>query len=175
MRQHEPGEEVESQGSPLPDRTILERGTLAILELVGFSGVILLMLLTVSDGLLRTFANRPILGADDYTQVILALVVAVSLPLCVASGRAIAVDLFVRLMPLAVRRSIRLLVAISSAAALGYLSWRCLLNARDAQSFGETTTLLQIPYGPFYLALAAGLAISAMLFIADAFREKGAS
>lgn len=160
---------------PAPlQRTRLERGSLSILEAIGLTGVVALMLLTVSDGLLRTFVNLPILGADDYTQVILALVVAVSLPLCVASGRAIAIDLFVKLMPASLERGTRFVAGMLSTAALGYLSWRCFINARDAATFGETTTLLQISYGPFYLALAIGLAISALLFFVDAFRGRGA-
>jgi TRAP-type C4-dicarboxylate transport system permease small subunit len=171
MDRHHP---AETHGLDDSDRSGIERALLGLLELVGAGGVLCLMLLTVSDGLLRTFANRPILGADDYTQVTLALVVSASLPLCVASGRAIAVDLLVRLAPPNWGRVARFGAALLSAVTLGFLSWRCFVNSLEASSFGETTTLLQIPYGPFYLAMAIGMAVSALIFLVDMIRGRGA-
>ena len=141
---------------------------LGLLEIIGGVALLGLMVLTVSDALLRSFANYPIVGANDFTQIILVVVVACSLPLCVAGGRAITIDLLIDLLPTSTRTVLHRLAAASGAIALGYLAWRCLANARDAATFGETTMLLQIPFGPFYLALAIGLALSAVLFLVDA-------
>ena len=56
------------------------------------------------------------------------------------------------------------------AVASGYLAWRCYVNAGEAALFGETTMLLQIPYGPFYGALALSFALSALLFASGVLR-----
>jgi TRAP-type C4-dicarboxylate transport system permease small subunit len=154
-----------------PSGSALSRAARAVhglLEIVGGVALCGLMVLTVSDALLRSFANLPIVGANDFTQIILVVVVACSLPLCVAGGRAITIDLLVDLLPTSARTVLQRFAAVSGAVVLGYLAWRCLVNARDAPTFGETTMLMQIPFGPFYLALAIGLAVSALLFLADA-------
>jgi TRAP-type C4-dicarboxylate transport system permease small subunit len=172
------GNEPESGGADAPAGSPLQvavRGVYVLIEFTGGLGILTLMLLTVSDALLRSFANRPLAGANDLTQVMLVVVVACALPLCVTSGRAITIDLFVNLMPKAVRSALHRLSALSGAAALGYLAWRCLLNAREAAFFGETTMLMQIPFGPFYLALAIGLALSSLQFLADGLQRKAAA
>jgi TRAP-type C4-dicarboxylate transport system permease small subunit len=157
-----------SASSPPPDSWASRVLIHGLVEIVGGAAIFGLMMLTVSDALLRSFANYPVLGANDFTQIILVVVVACSLPLCVAGGRTITIDLLIDLMPTSARAVVRRLAAASGTVMLGYLAWRCLANARDAATFGETTTLLQIPFGPFYLALAIGLALSALLFLADA-------
>jgi TRAP-type C4-dicarboxylate transport system permease small subunit len=140
------------------------------LELIGGVAVAALMLLIVCDALMRSFLNRPIPGSNDFVQVILVIVVACSLPLCIAGGRAITIDLLIDLLPRAARTLLWRLTSVACAVPLAYLAWRCLVNAREATYFGETTMLMQIPFGPFYLALAIGLALSALQFIAGAIR-----
>ncbi|MGJ3263236.1 MAG: TRAP transporter small permease [Salinarimonas sp.] len=152
--------------------TRLERWAAAGIAVVGGAGVLALMLLTVSDALLRTFANAPILGANDLTQVILAIVVAASVPMCIASDRAVAITALVDRMKPAAGGLVRRAGYAASAAALGYLAWRCFVNGGEAAMFGETTMLLRIPYGPFYYALSAGFGLSAVLFAAGALRGR---
>ncbi|MGP1395906.1 MAG: TRAP transporter small permease [Inquilinaceae bacterium] len=135
------------------------------LTIVGGVIVFAMMALSVSDALLRSVLNTPVFGANDFTQVLLAAAVAVSLPLCVMAGRAIAIDTLVALLPSGIRRPLNWLVSIGGSAMLLYLAWRCVLNGHDAAAFGETTMLLRIPYGPFYYGLAAGLGISALLMV----------
>ena len=141
-----------------------------VLEVLGGLALAALTLLTVADALLRSFANRPILGADDLIQVMLVLVVAASLPLCVVAGRAIAIDFVTALLPDAIRPGLFRLVSAVCAIALAILSWRCAINAREAARFGETTMLLQIPFGPLYWCLAVSFVFCAVLFARDLVR-----
>lgn len=146
------------------------RWATGLVELVGGVAVFALMLLTVSDALLRSFANRPILGANDLVQVILVVVVACAVPLCIAGGRAIAIEFLVARLPIRAGTMIGRAMSVIAAVALGYLAWRCWVNSGEAARFGETTMLLQIPFGPFYLALAISFAVSAALFVYFALR-----
>lgn len=165
---------------PVSDRpskggTRLERWAATATAVVGGVGVVALMLLTVADALLRSFANAPILGANDLTQVILAVVVAASVPLCIASDRAVAITALVDRMRPAAGGLVRRTAYAASTAALAYLAWRCFVNGGEAAMFGETTMLLRIPYGPFYYALSAGFGFSAVLFAAGVLRGRLAS
>ncbi|WP_372424826.1 TRAP transporter small permease [Salinarimonas chemoclinalis] len=162
---------------PVSDRptgggTRLERLAGAAIAVVGGVGVVALMLLTVADALLRSFANAPILGANDLTQVILAVVVAASVPLCVASDRAVAITALVDRMRPAAGGLVRRAAYAASASVLAYLAWRCFVNGGEAAMFGETTMLLRIPYGPFYYVLSAGFGVSAVLFAVGVLRGR---
>lgn len=172
---HEPVTGVAPAAAPAEPTPGPVRWVAAALELIGGAGLLLLMILTVSDALLRSFANRPILGAADTIQVLLVVVVASSIPLCIAAGRAIAIEFVVNLLAEWKRRMLLRLTSLMCAVVLAYLSWRCFVNAREAAMFGETTMLLQIPFGPFYNVLAVAFGISAMLFLFQAVRGKALS
>ncbi|MFN3954044.1 MAG: TRAP transporter small permease [Pararhodobacter sp.] len=156
--------------TPLPHAL---RPVLALAELAGALGLLALMGLTVTDALMRSFLNRPILGSGDLVQILLVLVVACSVPLCIAAGRAIAIEFLVQRLPASPRRWLHRVTALGAAAVLLYLAWRCHVNAGEAAMFGETTMLLRIPYGPFYAVLAVSFLISAALFALEAWRGKG--
>lgn len=145
---------------------------LLVLEIVGSLCLAALLTLTVSDALLRSLANRPVFGASDLIQVLLCLVVAASLPLCVAAGRAIAIDMLVERLPVRLRKPLARLMAATSAGLLLLAAWRCYVNAGEAAQFGESTMLLRIGYGPFYLALSVSFFFCALLFAAEALRRK---
>lgn len=137
------------------------------LVVLGAAAVFVLMGLSVSDALLRSFLNRPIFGANDYAQVLLSLIVSLSLPLCVLAGRLIAIDTLVSRLPRIAQAPLDWLATGLGVGILGYLGWRAFLNAGEAALFGETTLLLQLPFGPSYYALAFGCALSALVLVAE--------
>jgi TRAP-type C4-dicarboxylate transport system permease small subunit len=169
---HEPVTGVAPPAAPDEPTPGPVRWVVAALEILGGVGLFLLMMLTVSDALLRSFANRPILGAADTIQVLLVVVVACSIPLCIAGGRAIAIEFVVNLLAEGKRRMLLRLTSLMCAVVLAYLSWRCFVNAREAALFGETTMLLQIPFGPFYTVLSVAFGISSALFLLQAVRGR---
>lgn len=133
------------------------------LVVIGGAAVFALMILSVSDALLRSFLNAPIFGANDYAQVLLSFVVAASLPACVIAGRLIAIDTLVLMMPKKLQAVFDWGATLLGFCALIYLSWRAFKSGGEAAMFGETTLLLQLPFGPSYYALAAGCFVSALL------------
>ena len=136
-----------------------------LLVLLGGAAIFALMLLSVSDALLRTFFNAPIFGANDYAQVLLSFVVAASLPACVIAGRLIAIDTLILMMPERAQAWLDWITSLAGVTVLIYLAWRAFKNGQEAALFGETTLLLQIPFGPSYYALSAGCLFSALLMI----------
>ncbi|MCV0425604.1 MAG: TRAP transporter small permease [Roseibium sp.] len=133
------------------------------LVIIGGLLVFSLMGLSVSDALLRSFFNKPIFGANDYAQILLSFLVSLSFPLCVLAGRLIAIDTLVLKLPHMTQSVLDWLVTILGVFMLGYLAWRAFSNALEAATFGESTMLLQLPYGPSYYAVAAGCALAALV------------
>jgi len=134
--------------------------------------VFAMMFLSVTDAILRSFFNNPIFGANDYTQIILSIAVSISMPLCVLSGRVIAIDTLVTRLPDSAFRPVAWLVTLAGAVMLGYLSWRAFLNAQEAARFAETTLLLQLPLGISYYAISAGAGLSCILLIVERVRDE---
>ncbi|WP_422037052.1 TRAP transporter small permease [Roseibium sp.] len=126
-----------------------------------------LMGLSVADAFLRSVINSPIFGANDYAQIILSFVVAVSFPLCVLSGRLIAIDTLLRFFPARLQVFLDWASSLLGIAMLTYLAWRAFFNALEAASFGETTLLLQLPFAPSYYAVALGCGLSAVVLLLE--------
>jgi len=124
-----------------------------------------LMGLSVSDALLRSFANKPIYGANDYIQILLSFIVALSFPLCILAARLIAIDTLVQMLPERTHKTLDWIVTVIGVAMLSYVSWRTFVNALESAKFAETTILLQLPFGPSYYALAIGCGLSALLLL----------
>lgn len=137
------------------------------LVLLGAFAIFILMGLSVSDALLRSFLNAPIFGANDYAQILLSFIVALSFPLCILSGRLIAIDTIVMKLPVAIRAPLDWLTSALGITILSYISWRAFVNAQEAALFGETTLLLQLPFGPSYYAVAFGCGLSALTLLAE--------
>ncbi|WP_150522456.1 TRAP transporter small permease [Roseibium sediminis] len=139
------------------------------LVILGALATFALMGLSVSDALLRSFLNAPIFGANDYAQIMLSFIVAISFPLCALSGRLIAIDTLVRKLPRQLQSLTDWVMTIIGICILGYVSWRAFINAREAALFGETTLLLQLPFGPSYYAVSIGCGLSALVLLAERF------
>jgi len=156
-------------GQGAPDRLFAGWRSLFEKPLVLLGGLMLFMLmgLSVSDALLRSFFNRPIFGANDYAQILLSFCVAVCFPLCVLAGRLIAIDTLVQQLPAPLRNLLDWICTLAGSVILSYVSWRAYSNALEAAEFGEATLLLNLPFGPSYYAIAAGCGVSALLLLLD--------
>lgn len=137
------------------------------LVLSGTVLVFALMGLSVTDAFLRSVLNSPIFGANDYAQILLSFVVAVSFPLCVLSGRLIAIDTLMRFFPERMQVFLDWASSVLGIVMLAYLAWRAFSNALEAASFGETTLLLQLPFAPSYYAVAFGCGLSALVLLVE--------
>lgn len=129
--------------------------------------VFVLMGLSVADAFLRSVINSPIFGANDYAQILLSFVVSLSFPLCVLAGRLIAIDTLVLKLPSTAQIVLDWIVTVLGTVMLAYLSWRAFSNALEAATFGESTMLLQLPFGPSYYAVSAGCGLAALVLVLE--------
>jgi TRAP-type C4-dicarboxylate transport system permease small subunit len=142
----------------------------AILLTFGGAAILALMLLSVTDALLRTFFNAPLFGAQEVARMMLAAAVAFGVPAGIVAGQSITIDIVAERLPPRIARPVEKLVLVLAAAIMVLVAWRCAVNGMAAARFGEATVLLSIPYGPFYYCLAAGFAAAALANLAQARR-----
>ncbi|MDR5903404.1 TRAP transporter small permease [Halomonas icarae] len=140
------------------------------LLLEGVAGATLfgMMLLTTVDVTGRYFFNAPILGAVELTQLMLAALVFLSLPIVCWRQEHVSVDLLDAIFPARLVWVREVLVNLLITVALWVMAQRVWALAERAFSWGDVTEFLRIPYGYLIGLIAIMLALSALLTLARA-------
>ena len=134
-------------------------------------GIFLLALtvITVIDVTLRSAFNSPIFGGQDIAQLFMIMVVCCSIAYSGRSGGQVAVELFDSFGSERGIQWISIIIKLISAAMLGVLSWHLVISGFDAHEFGEATLTLEISFGPFFVILAAGIALYLLVLVAEVY------
>ncbi|MSP87568.1 MAG: TRAP transporter small permease [Alphaproteobacteria bacterium] len=125
-------------------------GTLAGVSLVA------MMLLTVTDVILRAAINRPIRGTFELVELLLACTFFLALPAAFLRGDHIVVDVIDTLAP----RRVALLKRVAEAIAvvvIAAMAWQGWLAARDTLVFNDVTSDLEIPRILYWIPVLAGM------------------
>ena len=122
----------------------------------------LMMLLTVSDVLMRYFFRRPLSGTTELTEVMMVVVVFLALAWSAVTRGHLKVDLVVsRFSPRvqAVVDSVTLLVGLGM---LVIITWRSFIESMSVQA---TSSLLKFPMYPFHWLLTLGFAMLSLVVV----------
>ncbi len=137
-----------------------------VLAFVAAALLMALMLLTCMDVAGRYFLNRPVSGAFELTEMMLAALIFAGLPLVSLRGEHVTVDLFDSVTPQWLFRIQHVLACSVGVICTGYLSWRLWLRGQSMLAAGETTAQLKITLGWLAYAMAVFMALTAIsLFI----------
>lgn len=124
---------------------------LAVVSGLSLLGIVALMTI---EGVLRAFFSTSVQGATEMNEVLLAMSVLGVLPLVMASGPHIRVDLVYKLVPLRVRAWFDVLGHAAMAAFLLAVAWSAAPWAYDAWHRGDVTQgVVQVPVYPIKLLL----------------------
>jgi TRAP-type transport system small permease protein len=135
---------------------------------LSMAALVIMMLLTVVDVLLRYTLNRPILGSTEITELIMVPMAFAAIIWCTASKAHLHVDLLDRISP-KIKNVLDIIFYFLYVALFSLMAWRTLLEALrmmpTGQSSGETTRLLSIPEYPFYMLISLACAIIVLLVL----------
>lgn len=123
----------------------------------------LMIALTFADVLGRKLFSRPVYGAHDLTEHLMALIVFSGLPLLTAQRGHLCVDLFDRFLAHPRLRWWHHTIAFAMAATLFVIAWQYGVAALDAVKIREISQELSIPRGWIYWFMAASAALSGLL------------
>lgn len=121
-----------------------------------------MMLLTSFDVAARYVFNSPVRGAFELTEIGLALLVYLALPVATVAGSHIAVDLLRMPKSNALRRAQVTFVKLVVAVTFGLISWQVWHHANKLLSYGQVTNSLEIPIAFVAFVVAFGAALSAI-------------
>lgn len=137
-----------------------------------FSGLILLAIigLTFFDVILRYIFSAPIFGARDLLEMGMVVVISLAFPFTWRIGGHIVVDLLpdYGIAALTVIRD--LFVRLIGIFIFAVLAWRSWIRSDDAVLFNEATNMIEIPFSPFFIVLAAASAFQAVVLCVESAR-----
>ncbi|MCC5884544.1 MAG: TRAP transporter small permease [Halomonas sp.] len=143
----------------------LRVGRVMQLTLEGVAGATLfaMMLLTTADVTGRYFFNSPILGTVELTQLMLAALVFLSLPVVCWREEHVSVDLLDSVFPARLIWIRQVLVNLIVTGALWIMARRVWALGNRAMEWGDVTEFLRIPNGYLIYLISIMLAVSAAL------------
>ena len=127
--------------------------------------IALMIGVTCIDVVGRYLFNHPFGGAYELTQILLAALVFVALPLTSADGGHVEVDLALHLFPRPVQRGLGRLAGLVSALALGFFCWRLFGLGLTQLHEGTRSSSLALPMAPLAFIAAASCGFSALVLI----------
>ena len=126
-----------------------------------------MMFLTASDVILRYVFNRPLVGAFDLTEYMMAIVVAFGLAYCAMMKGHVRVDLIVERFPQRAQAVIDSVTGLLSLGLFSLITWQCFVNIKLQFDSGVTSTVLLIPVFPFVGMVGIGSALLSLILLID--------
>jgi TRAP-type transport system small permease protein len=153
-----------------PDDGTVERAARLVFGTIAAALIFAMMAVTVVDVIGRYALSRPLPGAFEVTEVIMAVTIFVALPLVTLEHGHLTVSLLTdRLSPRS-RRIQSGLVSLFSAAVLGLIAWRLYRHGAQLFSYGDVTIFLRLPKGPLAYVLSALAGVSALAALVSGVR-----
>lgn len=137
-----------------------------ILNIIGGTALTVMMLLTVSDVILRIF-GYPILGAYEMVAMLLAIVIGFTIPkVSLDKGHVIMEFVLDKLTPRgkAVMITLTRILCIILFAIIGY---NLFLIANEFHMSGEVSSTLKIPFFPIAYCVGVCCFIECLVLVSD--------
>ena len=119
--------------------------------------------MTLTDGLLRWLANKPIEGVRDVGAVIIAVAVSCCLPVGLMERGHISIRVAAEVLGERAGRVLEALAALVVWFVVTAMAWQFTVFAGKIARVHETTWVLKIPTAPFWYCVAAILWISVLV------------
>src|SRR5215510_6332351 len=119
------------------------------------------MTMIIVDVVGRYVFNAPLYGSLDLAVVLLVLSVACAIGYGGRTGAHVTADMVTTLVGPKFEWLSGIGIKLIAAAVTAIWSWRLFVTGQTAARLGESTQLLNIPFGPVYQALSVGVGLYA--------------
>ena len=144
------------------------------LGVIGAAVLFAMMMLTAIDVVGRYVLSRPVPGAFEVTEMMLAALIYCGLPLVSQRREHIVIDTFDYLMSRRVKRALDIIAEVLCSATLFGLAWLVFRRAGRVADYGDTTNVLKLPLAPVAYLMAAMLLVGAIIHLWLVFVPHGA-
>ncbi len=155
-----------------PAVAAVERASLWILRGCCAFLLLCMMVLTCADVAGRYFFNAPVFGALEATEVLLAAVIFMGIPMVSIRNEHITINLFDSVLPPALFRIQNVLVNLIGTLCSVFIAWQLWSRAEGMLLSGEMTAQLEIRLGWLTVLMAVAMGLTAMAFAVAALRKE---
>jgi TRAP-type transport system small permease protein len=145
---------------------------------MGLCCILVMMLITVTDVLLRWLFNTPVLGAYEISEYLMVILVFSALAYTESSGSHVKVDTFYKRFSFHIKVLLDCLTHLFGICIMALIAWTNVKMAYTKWEFGDITGTLPIPVFPMHIIIAIGsilfclaLAINSLHSLAKAFKK----
>ena len=124
-----------------------------------------MMMLTAVDVVGRYVFNRPVAGAFEVTEMMLAALIYCGLPLVSQRRDHIVIDTFDYLMSRGVKRGLDMMAEVLCSLTLFGLAYLVFGRAARVAQYGDTTTVLKLQLAPVAYLMAVMLLVTAIIHL----------
>jgi TRAP-type C4-dicarboxylate transport system permease small subunit len=135
----------------------------AVLEALGATVLVLVMLVVLVDVAGRNVLNQPLPWGTELVEMLMAVLVFALYPVLAWRGNHITVDLVPVARPL--RTFQRLLACLVGLGLFGVIAWCVARQALRAADYGEASPMLHMPTAWVLWGVSAMAAITAFAFL----------
>ena len=147
--------------------TILYRPIIKLLKGTAMGTVAAMMFLTATDVILRYVFNRPISGAYEVIEYMMAILIPFGLGYCALQGGHVAVDLVVSRFPKKIQSIIGSITTLICLGLFILITWQNVIYIGENFESKLTSAVLLIPVYPFVAAVAIGSAALCLALVLD--------
>lgn len=126
-----------------------------------------MMAVTFVDVLGRYLFLSPLPAGYEIVSLIMPAIIFLALPLTILRNTHVTVDLLDSFVPAWLAKYQAIVANLFGACALGLVSWRLFIRARDQHTYEEVTDELILDLWPFSVTMATLCAIAVLAFVAN--------
>jgi TRAP-type C4-dicarboxylate transport system permease small subunit len=149
-------------------RITAAKASMGIIDIVGFlslATLVVMMLLTTADVILRYLFDSPILGSFELTEILMVSMAGLSLAWCTLKSGHIRVDIIIGMFSKKTNRTIDIVNYIITAALCGFIVPALINRYIEGEKLDIRTYVLKIPEGPFVLLHCFGYFLTFLVLI----------
>lgn len=152
--------------------TFLGKMIYPVVDRLSYLGHVVLtamVVLTITDILLRRFFNSPLVFSYEITKFMLLVYVFSVGPYSFSSNRSISIDVLTTRYPPNIRKITEMIARLIGSILWGLICWRTIHQAIFLWEMGQISGLLKIPFFPFTFFVAFGALLLALVLLIQAF------
>lgn len=144
-----------------------------VLLVIGAAVLAMMMFLTAADVVLRYLFNRPISGALELVEYLMAILIPFSLAYCAWHRSHVAVELVMGRFSKRVQAAVNSLTTLLAVGFALLIVWQNLLYVGEYFRSQMTSSVLLIPSYPFIAPVAIGFFLFALILACRLFEYLG--
>jgi TRAP-type C4-dicarboxylate transport system permease small subunit len=142
--------------------------SMGFIEIVGFVAliaIVIMMMLTTADVILRYLFDSPILGSFEMTELLMVSIAGLTLAWCTLKSGHIRVDIIINMFSKKTNRTIDVVNYILTGVICAFIVPALINRYIEGEKLDVRTYVLKIPEGPFVLLLSFGYLLMFLVLI----------